>query len=91
MDDDEDENKHKDEDIQDAANIREWRWRVVFFKAEADNPTPLYCRKTRFDSIPEFLDWYASWLDHLDARALLSLRRHAVACETDCESDCEDH
>ncbi|KAJ5700459.1 hypothetical protein N7536_003472 [Penicillium majusculum] len=91
MDDDEDENKHKDEDIQDAANIKEWWWRVVFFKAEADNPTPLYGRKARFDSIPEFLDWYASWLDHLDARALLSLRRHAVACETDCESDCEDH
>lgn len=90
-DDDEDENKHKDEDIQDAANIREWGWRVVFFKAEVDNPTPLYGRKARFDSIPEFLDWYASWLDHLDARALLSLRRHAVACETDCESDCEDH
>ncbi|CAI7670246.1 unnamed protein product [Penicillium crustosum] len=82
MTDDEDENKHKDEDIQDAANIREWGWRVVFFKAEVDNPTSLY---------GQFLDWYASWLDHLDARALLSLRRHAVACETDCESDCEDH
>ena len=90
-DDDEDENKHKDEDIRDAANIREWGWRVVFYKAEVDNPTPLYGRKARFDSIPEFLDWYASWLHHIDARALLSLRRHAAGCETDCESDCEDH
>ncbi|KAJ5630666.1 uncharacterized protein N7484_010766 [Penicillium longicatenatum] len=81
----------KDEDIQDAANIREWGWRVVVFKAENINPTVLYGRKARFDSIPEFLDWYASWLDHLDERGLLSLQRHAIGCETDCESDCEDH
>ncbi|KAJ5513953.1 hypothetical protein N7463_003505 [Penicillium fimorum] len=87
-DDDEDEKKHKDEDTQDAANIREWGWRVVFFKAEVDT---LYGRKARFDSIPESLDWYASWLDRLDSRALLSLPRHAAGCETDCESDCEDH
>ncbi|KAJ5055311.1 hypothetical protein NUH16_010873 [Penicillium rubens] len=78
MADDDDEYKHKDEDIQDAANIREWGWRVVFYKAEVDNPTPLYGRKARFDSIPEFLDWYASWIYHLDARALLSLWRHAA-------------
>lgn len=30
------------------------------------NPTELYGRKPRFDSIPEFLDWYSSWLDHYD-------------------------
>ncbi|KAF7157601.1 hypothetical protein CNMCM5623_001975 [Aspergillus felis] len=81
----------EDDGIQDAANIRDWGWRVVVFQAEVDNPSVLYGRKARFDSIPEFLDWYASWLDHLDARGLLSLRRHAIGCETDCESDCEDH
>ncbi|GFF60858.1 hypothetical protein IFM60648_00048 [Aspergillus lentulus] len=75
----------------DAANIRDWGWRVVVFQAEVVNPSVLYGRKARFDSIPEFLDWYASWLDHLDERGLRSLRRHAVGCETDCESDCEDH
>ncbi|KAJ5209117.1 hypothetical protein N7449_003496 [Penicillium cf. viridicatum] len=89
--DDEEDGKHKGEDIQDAANIRDWGWRVVLFQAEVINPSVLYGRKARFDSIPELLDWYASWLDHLDARGLLSLRRHAVGCETDCESDCEDH
>lgn len=89
--DEEDDGKHKDEDIQDATNIRDWGWRVVVFQAEVDNPSVLYGRKARFDSIPEFLDWYASWLDHVDARGLLSLRRHAIGCETDCESDCEDH
>ncbi|KAJ5160515.1 uncharacterized protein N7482_007519 [Penicillium canariense] len=88
---DEDDGKYKDEDIQDATNIRDWGWRVVVFHAEIVNPSVLYGRKARFNSIPEFLDWYASWLDHLDARGLLSLRRHAVGCETDCESDCEDH
>ncbi|KAJ5660159.1 hypothetical protein N7507_006610 [Penicillium longicatenatum] len=81
----------KDEDIQDTANIREWGWRVVVFQAENINPSVLYGRKARFDSIPGFLDWYASWLDHLDERGLLSLQRHAIGCETDCESDCEDH
>lgn len=60
----------KDEDIQDAANIREWGWRVVVFQAENINPSVLYGRKARFDSIPEFLDWYASWLDHLDERGV---------------------
>jgi hypothetical protein len=90
-DDDEDHVNHKNGDVQDAANIRDWGWRVVVFQAETDNPSVLYGRKARFDSIPEFLDWYASWLDHLDARGLLSLRRHAVGCETDCESDCGDH
>lgn len=90
-DDDEDDGKHKDGDIQDAANIRDWGWRVVVFQAEVDNPSVLYGRKARFDFIPEFLDWYASWLDHLDTQGLLSLWRHSLGCETDCESDCEYH
>ncbi|KAJ6127673.1 hypothetical protein N7523_003285 [Penicillium sp. IBT 18751x] len=90
-DDDENNGKDNEGDIHDAANIRDWGWRVVVFQAEVVNPSVLYGRRSRFDSIPEFLDWYASWLDHLDARTLLSLRRHAVGCETDCESDCEDH
>ncbi|KAE8360785.1 hypothetical protein BDV27DRAFT_161350 [Aspergillus caelatus] len=77
-----------------APNIQNWGWRVVFVEAEPASPlTPLvlYGRKPRFDSIPEFLDWYWTWPDHLDARGLLSLRRHANRCETDCESDCDIH
>ncbi|KAF4220876.1 hypothetical protein CNMCM6457_002162 [Aspergillus fumigatiaffinis] len=31
--------------------------RVVVFQAEVVNPSVLYGRKARFDSIPEFLDW----------------------------------
>ncbi|KAE8327049.1 hypothetical protein BDV39DRAFT_193193 [Aspergillus sergii] len=83
----------EDDDAPDARNIQDWGWRVVFMEFEGDSyeGQVLYGRKPRFDSIPEFLDWYSSWLDHLDARALLSLRRHAHGCETDCESDCEDH
>ncbi|BCS03105.1 uncharacterized protein AKAW2_61369A [Aspergillus luchuensis] len=84
----------RDEGIPDAPNIREWGWRVVFMEAEVCRvfePHVLYGRKPRFDSIPEFLDWYASWADSLDARGVLSLRRHLVNCETDCESDCEEH
>ncbi|KAJ6006357.1 hypothetical protein N7451_004301 [Penicillium sp. IBT 35674x] len=90
-DNDEDDGRQKDGEIQDAANIQDWGWRVVFFQAEVDNPSVLYGRKARFDSIPEFLDWYASWLDHLNERELLSLWRHSLGCETDCESDCEIH
>ncbi|OJI80051.1 hypothetical protein ASPTUDRAFT_837459 [Aspergillus tubingensis CBS 134.48] len=84
----------QDEGIPDAPNIREWGWRVVFMEAEVCHVFEshvLYGRKPRFDSIPEFLDWYASWADSLDARGVLSLRRHLVYCETDCESDCEEH
>ncbi|KNG87988.1 hypothetical protein ANOM_004539 [Aspergillus nomiae NRRL 13137] len=88
---DADENK---DNIPDAPNIHDWGWRVVFLDAEPVSyltPLVLYGRKPRFDSIPEFLDWYCTWLDHLDARGILSLRRHANRCETDCESDCEIH
>ena len=80
--------------IPDSPNIHEWGWRVVFIEEEGDgvlSPQVLNGRRPRFDSIPEFLDWYASWPDHLDARGLLSLRRHAVGCDTDCESECEEH
>lgn len=31
MDDDEEDGKHNDEDVKDAANIRDWAWRVVAF------------------------------------------------------------
>ncbi|GKZ36201.1 hypothetical protein AbraIFM66950_007197 [Aspergillus brasiliensis] len=84
----------QDEGIPDAPNIREWGWRVVFMEHEATHvfePHVLNGRKPRFDSIPEFLDWYASWPDTLDARRLLSFRRHAEGCVTDCDSECEDH
>ncbi|KAI2786981.1 hypothetical protein POX_f07332 [Penicillium oxalicum] len=86
--------KLPDEDIPDAPKIQEWGWRVVFMEHEPDmalDQQVLYGRRPRFDSIPEFLDWYASWPDFLDDRELLSLRRYAKGCETDCESDCEDH
>ncbi|GKZ71748.1 hypothetical protein AnigIFM50267_007790 [Aspergillus niger] len=82
----------QDEGIPDAPNIREWGWRVVFIEdEELLQPHVLYGRRPRFDSIPEFLDWYASWADSLDARGVLSLRRHLRNCDTDCESDCEEH
>ncbi|KAL4878343.1 hypothetical protein BJY04DRAFT_221279 [Aspergillus karnatakaensis] len=81
----------KEAPVQDADNIKEWGWRVVVFQAEGENPSVLYGRRPRFDTIPEFLEWYASWPDYMDARTLLSLRRRCVNCETDCESDCEDH
>ncbi|RHZ51029.1 uncharacterized protein CDV56_105553 [Aspergillus thermomutatus] len=45
---------------------KDWAWRVVVFQAHGENPTTLYGRKPRFDSIPEFLEWYSSWLEHLD-------------------------
>ena len=55
IDDDDSDRSHKD-----------WAWRVVVFHADAVEPTPLYGRKPIFDSIPEFLVWYSSWLNHLD-------------------------
>ncbi|KAE8337902.1 hypothetical protein BDV24DRAFT_154041 [Aspergillus arachidicola] len=92
-DDEDEETQDEDDDVSDARHIQDWRWRVVFMEFEGDSyeGQVLYGRKPRFDSIPEFLDWYSSWPDHLDARALRSLRRHAHGCETDCKSDCEDH
>ncbi|RAL10411.1 uncharacterized protein BO97DRAFT_406906 [Aspergillus homomorphus CBS 101889] len=83
----------RDYAIPDAPNIRNWAWRVVVLDDKGDflAPSVIYGRKPRFDSIPEFLDWYCSWPDYLDARRIRSLRRHAVQCETDCESDCDMH
>ncbi|KAB8275850.1 hypothetical protein BDV30DRAFT_236103 [Aspergillus minisclerotigenes] len=89
--DDDEEDKGLTDKTEHALNLEDWAWRVVFFEASIENPRVLYGLKARFDSIPEFLDWYSSWLDHLDARGLLRLRRHRVDCETDCESDCELH
>lgn len=43
-------------DAADAANIRDWRWRVVGFRAAVVNPSVVYSRKARFYSIPEFVD-----------------------------------
>lgn len=45
---------------------KDWAWRVVVLQAHGENPTMLYGRKPRFDSIPEFLEWYSSWLEHID-------------------------
>ncbi|PIG82105.1 hypothetical protein AARAC_000032 [Aspergillus arachidicola] len=90
-DEEEEEDKGKSENTKDALNLQDWAWRVIFFDASIENPRVLYGRKARFDSIPEFLDWYSSWLDHLDARGLLRLQRDRAGCETDCESDCELH
>ncbi len=57
------------EDESDSSH-KDWVWRVVIFHADGGNPTPLYGQKPRFDSIPEFLDWYSSWLDYLDLKEL---------------------
>jgi hypothetical protein len=46
--------------------LRGWAWRVCVFHADGLNPTELYGRKPRFDSILEFLEWYSSWFDYLD-------------------------
>ncbi|KAE8312650.1 hypothetical protein BDV41DRAFT_565013 [Aspergillus transmontanensis] len=91
VDDEDDDDKDKTGNIKDAVNLQDWAWRVIFFEASIENPRVLYGRKARFDSIPEFLDWYSSWLDYLDARGLLRLQRHRAGCETDCGSDCELH
>ncbi|CAG8938041.1 unnamed protein product [Penicillium salamii] len=60
-----------------AITLKEWAWRVVVFHADGENPATLYGRQPRFDSIPEFLDWYSSWLDYVDMdevrRAVLGL------------------
>ncbi|PYH78655.1 hypothetical protein BO82DRAFT_247549, partial [Aspergillus uvarum CBS 121591] len=83
-------------DVPDSLNIHEWGWRIVFMEVDYCDPwepQTLYGRRPRFDSIPEFLDWYSSWPDHLTERQLLSYRRHARGCDgcqTDCESECED-
>lgn len=77
--------------IPDALNIQDWAWRVVFFGGNCKNFRVLYGRRARFDSIPEFLDWYSNRPNHLDERCLLNLRRHEAGCETDCESECELH
>jgi hypothetical protein len=31
-----------------------------------ENPQELYVRQPRFDSVPEFLEWYSSWRSYLD-------------------------
>ncbi|GLI81829.1 hypothetical protein PoHVEF18_010220 [Penicillium ochrochloron] len=54
----------RDEDDPDLT-LRDWAWRVCMFHADGENPTELYGRIPRFDSIPEFLEWY-SWFDYLD-------------------------
>ncbi|CAI7590860.1 unnamed protein product [Penicillium discolor] len=46
---------------------KDWAWRVVISDAEGvGNPATVYGQKPRLDSIVEFLDWYSSWLEHLD-------------------------
>lgn len=49
-----------------ATTLKDWAWRVIVFRADGVNPATLYGREPRFDSIPEFLDWYSSWLDYVD-------------------------
>ncbi|RAK80846.1 uncharacterized protein BO72DRAFT_370279 [Aspergillus fijiensis CBS 313.89] len=95
--DDEQKKMRWNDDVPDSPNIGEWGWRIVFMEVnycDPWEPQQLYGRRPRFDSIPEFLDWYSSWPDHLTERQLLSYRRHARGwdgCQTDCESECEDH
>ncbi|CAG8206582.1 unnamed protein product [Penicillium salamii] len=53
-------------DDESEADFQDWAWRIVVFHADGENPTPLYGRKPRFTYIPEFLDWYSTWLDYVD-------------------------
>ncbi|KAJ5294666.1 hypothetical protein PENANT_c006G09296 [Penicillium antarcticum] len=56
----------RDEEDSDQSH-KYWAWRVVVSHATiCDNPMTVYGQKPRFDSIVEFLDWYSSWLEHLD-------------------------
>ncbi|EPS29656.1 hypothetical protein PDE_04606 [Penicillium oxalicum 114-2] len=88
----------EDQSIPDAANITEWGWRVIIYSADlmlANPPAPaapvINGRKARWDSIPEFLDWYASWQDDLDERKVRTFRRfnedHHIDCDSNCGSD----
>ncbi|KAF7155366.1 hypothetical protein CNMCM5623_007437 [Aspergillus felis] len=55
-------------DVEDSdQSHKDWAWRVVVSHATiVENPMTVYGQKPRFDSIVEFLDWYSSWLEHLD-------------------------
>ncbi|GAD97808.1 hypothetical protein PVAR5_6490 [Paecilomyces variotii No. 5] len=44
---------------------KDWAWRVAFCRADRENPSTLYGRKPRFDSICEFLEWYNTWPDYI--------------------------
>lgn len=45
----------------------DWAWRVVISEVGTyGDPIEIYGQKPIFDSIVEFLDWYSSWLEHLD-------------------------
>ncbi|GFF36037.1 hypothetical protein IFM61606_05224 [Aspergillus udagawae] len=63
---------------------KDWAWRVVIFHADGENPTMLNGRKPRFDSIPEFLEWYSSWLEHSD---LDQIRKDVMKPEYDSDED----
>jgi hypothetical protein len=56
-------------------SLKHWAWRVSFFRADAGNLTTLYGRYPRFNSIPEFLDWYSSWLDYVDMNEVRKIIR----------------
>ncbi|KAF7712967.1 Uncharacterized protein PECH_002312 [Penicillium ucsense] len=66
--------------IPDAPNIANWGWRVVIYNGDMSSARPsapaatvINGRKARFDSVLEFLDWYASWPEYLTERQLRSL------------------
>ncbi|EKV12102.1 hypothetical protein PDIG_33810 [Penicillium digitatum PHI26] len=54
-----------------------------------DNSITVNGKKPKFDSIVDFLDWYSSWLEHVDleevrenlASSLVSSRNRLVRCE----------
>jgi len=57
----------RDPEDSDHPSHKDWAWRVVISNAATvDNPMTVYGQKPIFDSIVEFLDWYSSWIDHLD-------------------------
>ncbi|PYH88659.1 hypothetical protein BO71DRAFT_403679 [Aspergillus ellipticus CBS 707.79] len=58
--------------------LKDWAWRVVMLHADLENPVTVYGRKLRFDSIPEFLEWYSSWLDRFD---MSQLEEYTKCCD----------
>lgn len=67
---------------------KDWAWRVVFFGADIECPTTFYGREPIFDSISEFLEWYSSWLEHLD---IYRVRKNAIGLECDDDRPISDY
>ncbi|KAJ5912098.1 uncharacterized protein N7473_001401 [Penicillium subrubescens] len=69
---------HQEEDSRSPdPSLKDWAWRVCVFHAGLENSTALYGQYPRFNSLPEFLDWYSSWLEFVDMKVVKkNVRRH---------------